>query len=473
MKFLENLSILVACLALLSIQSCNIKSPQPEGGFMVGIAEMNYTPEVGLDLVGNYRGDDYASRGIHDSLYARAFVARGVNGVKAAILSVDISKFSKETTDFMRGYIASKTGIKKGTLMIVATHTHSGPKSDLSAPKAKEYLLKAADAVVLAHQNMAPSLVYVGRSKEDRISHNRRLKAKDGTTHMTWEGMDPDLVAGSWGTKDPEVITFSVNQDGKNIGSVVNFGCHVTTLTGRNWLYSADYPGYMVESIRKIKGEDYLPMFFNGPCGNVTQINNDVGFLDTYEEAQRIGYLLGVSAMEAMRNQKLVESGDVSVSQKFIPLKRITITDQQLAWAKKVMERVAREGMPPLQQDGIPDEMYAANWIKMHKIQDQVDSIEVQVIRIGDLAFVGLTGEPFNEFGVEIKTKSPCPYTMVMGLANDNTKYFPTAVSFTQGPEGFTPYITGYETNPGSTIYEIGAGEKLAAAAVKQLEELF
>ncbi len=473
MKYSGKLLILAGVLGIFAIQSCNVESPNAKGGLMVGIAEVNYTPDVGLDIVGNYRGDDYASRGIHDSLYARAFVARGENGVEAAVLTVDIAVFNKETTNYMREYIESKTGIEKNNIMILATHTHSGPKSDLSAPKAKEYLLKAADAVVRAHENLAPSVLYAGRSKEDRISHNRRLKAKDGTTHMTWEGMDPDLIEGSWGTKDPEVITFTINQDGKDIGSIVNFGCHVTTLTGSNWLWSADFPGYMVECIRKVKGEDYLPLFFNGPCGNVTQIDNEVGFLDTYQEAQRIGYLLGVGALEAIQNQRPVEGGDVLVSQEFVPLKRITITNEQLAWAEKVMERVAREGMPPIQQDGIPDEMYAQNWIKMREIQDQVDSLELQVIRVGELAFVGLTGEPFNEFGVDIKAKSPSPFTMVMGNANDRTRYFPTRVSFTQGPEGYTPYITGYETNPGSTIYEIGAGETMAAAAVKQLEDLF
>jgi hypothetical protein len=229
----------------------------------------------------------------------------------------------------------------------------------------------------------------------------------------------------------------------------------------------------MVESIRKIKGEDYLPMFFNGACGNVTQINPEYGFIDTYQEAQRIGYMLGVGALEAIKNQEIVNGGIVLVSQEWVPLKRLTITDEQLAWAEKVMERVTREGMPPIQQDGIPDEQYAENWIKMHKIQDQVDEVLVQVIRVGDLAFVGLPGEPFNEFGVDIKSKSPCPNTMVMGLANDYTSYFPTEVSFTQGPAGFTPYISGYETTPGSTIYEIGSGEKLAASAVRQLEHLF
>ena len=142
-----------------------------------------------------------------------------------------------------------------------------------------------------------------------------------------------------------------------------------------------------------------------------------------------------------------------------VPVKRITITEEQLAWAKAVIKKVEKEGMPPAQADGIPDAAYAKDWIKMHEIQDQVDSIEVMVVRIGDIAFVGLPGEIFTEFG--------------MGLTNDNREYFPTKVSFTQGPKGFTPMITGYETTPGSTIYEIGAGEKLAESAVSQLKKLF
>ena len=109
----------------------------------------------------------------------------------------------------------------------------------------------------------------------------------------------------------------------------------------------------------------------------------------------------------------------------------------------------------------------------MHKNQNAIDSLEVMVVRIGDVAFVGLPGEIFCEFGMDIKTRSPFKNTIVMGLTNDDRNYFPTKVSFTQGPKGFTPMITGYETTPGTTLYEIGAGEKLAESAVTQLKKLF
>lgn len=439
----------------------------------IGIGEVNYTPEVGLDMAGNYRGNDYASRGVHDSLYARAIVVANEAGEKAALLTVDICFIPKESVEMMRAYVASNTKIKPGNIMIMATHTHSGPVSDLQAPKAKEYLAKAASAVVEAEKDLKPAALSVGRANESRVSHNRRLKCKDGTTHMCWEKFTPGFVIEPWGPIDPELITLSITQNGKPTGVIVNFACHATTLTGNNWLYTADYPGYLGESIRRVKGKEYMPLFFNGCCGNVTQVDYKVGFPDTYQECQRIGYILGVSALEAIRNEKPVSSGVVAVSREMVPVKRMTITDEQFAWAQAIMKKVEREGMPPLQADGIPDAQYAKDWIEMRRDQDRVDSLEVMVVRVGDTAFVGLPGEMFTEFGIDIKAKSPCRNTMVMGLANDERRYFPTKVSFTQGPKGFTPMITGYETTPGTTRYEIGAGEKLAASAIQQLDALF
>jgi len=460
-------------LAAAQFFSCADNKETANSTLLVGIAEVNYTPEVGLDMAGNYRGDDYASRGVHDPLYARAIVATNKQGEKVAMLTVDICFIPKESIEMMRAYIASKTTLNPGNIMIMATHTHSGPVADLKAPKTREFLTKAADAVVQADKDVKPTVLSVGRAKEDRVSHNRRLKCIDGTTHMCWEKFEPGFVIEPWGPIDPELITLSIAQEGKPTGVIVNFACHATTLTGNNWLYSADYPGYLGESIKRVKGDDYMPLFFNGCCGNVTQVDYRVGFPDTYQECQRIGYILGISALEAIQNEKPIANDVVAVSKEMVPLKRMTITDEQYGWAKAVMRKVEKEGMPPLQADGIPDAQYAKDWIEMRRDQDVVDSLEVMVVRVGDAAFVGLPGEMFTEFGIDIKAKSPCPNTMVMGLANDEKGYFPTRISFTQGPEGFTPMITGYETTPGTTKYEIGSGEKLAESAIRQLEGLF
>lgn len=453
--------------------ACNeMKDQDRESSLLIGIAEVNYTPRVGLDLRGNYRGDDYASRGVHDSLYSRAIVASDEEGEKVAVLAVDICALSSEPVEMMREYIASQTDIKAENIAITASHTHSGPSSDIDAPDARQYLKKAASAVVLANNRLKPTTMFFGRSQEDRISHNRRLKCIDGTTHMCWETFEPGFVEGPLGPIDPDVLTWSFVQDNKEIGSVVNFACHATTLTGNNWLYSADYPGYMVETVRRIKGKEFMPVFFNGPCGNITQVDYKVGFPDTYEECQRIGYMLGVAALEALENEVAVDGGAVAVSKEMVPVKRISISEDQYEWAKKVMKKIEKEGEPPFQADGIPDGVYARKWMQLYKTQNEVDTMEVMVVQIGDVAIVSLPGEFFTEFGMQIKSSSPFKNTLVMGLANDSFGYFPTKISFSQGPEGFTPMITGYETTPGSTRYEIGAGEKLVASVLNQLNKL-
>ncbi len=459
---------MVAVVLCFAVVSC-MKGDQ---GLMIGLAEVNYAPPVGLDLVGNYRGDDYASRGVHDSLYAKAIVFENSRKQKAAILVMDICKIPSETVALMREAIADNTGIPPGNIMIHATHTHSGPRSEPDAPLADQYMIKAASAVIHANRNLKSGQISVGRSSESGVSFNRRLECKDGKTHMSWEKLDPEFVVKPFGPVDPELITLWIQQDGRVSGAAVNFGCHPTTLTGNNWLYSADYPGYLADTIKKANGDGFVSLFLNGCCGNVTQVNYKTGFIDTYDECRRIGHILGVRALETFSGRINTEGDEIRAMREMVPVKRVTITEEQYQWAKEVMKKVEKEGMPKFQTDGIPDAQFAKQWLGLYEVQNQADSLEVMVIRVGNVAFVGLPGEMFNEFGSEIKDKSPFINTLVMGLTNDARKYFPTLISFSQGPEGFTPMITGYETTPGATLYEKGAGEQLTRAAIELLHRL-
>ena len=58
---------------------------------------------------------------------------------------------------------------------------------------------------------------------------------------------------------------------------------------------------------------------------------------------------------------------------------------------------------------------------------------EVQVIAIGDAVYVGIPGELFVEFGLEIKRRSPFRHTYVAGMANGCVGYLPTRRAFHAG----------------------------------------
>ena len=86
------------------------------------------------------------------------------------------------------------------------------------------------------------------------------------------------------------------------------------------------------------------------------------------------------------------------------------------------------------------------------------EEVEVQVLGLGDLAIVGIPGEYFVEFGLQIKEKSPAKAAFVIELANGSIGYIPTAAALEQG---------GYEGS--SARFRPDAGQKLADAALQML----
>lgn len=439
-------------------------------GLNIGLAQVDYTPEIGLPLMGNFR-DDYSARGVHDRLYSRALVFQDSAGMKVALLSIDICMVDRDNVALMRRFIASRTDLPSENIIVAATHTHSAPAAMRlgSLPKADDaaierFLTKAATAAVLANQRIKPSRLAFGTTREERVSFNRRLLCRDGKTHMNWEGLDPEFVTAPLGPVDPQLINLTIEQEGRPVAALVNFALHPAILAGDNWLYSADYPAYLAESLSRLNGDGFITAFFNGCCGNV----NHVDYKDTtqgrgYQMTQRVGYMLGVAADEAGRRSVPVEGEELALSSEKVRLKRLKISEDQRKWSEEVL-RKAEEHPPSGQVDGLPDEHYALTWLKMQEQQGADDFVEVDVLRIGNLGIVTLPGEIFCEFGLQIKKASPARHTLVIELANDEIGYIPTREAFAQG---------GYEPTTGSTFYEAGAGEELAASALRQLHKLF
>ena len=244
----------------------------------------------------------------------------------------------------------------------------------------------------------------------------------------------------------------------------MNYALHPAILAGDNWLYSADFPGYMAECLARLSGNGLIPIFVNGCCGNVNHLDySDRNQGRGFQMTQRVGYLLGVAAREAVDRAAPVGAGRISLSREKVRLKRLKITEDQYQWATEVI-RKAQDHPARGQVDGLPDEHYARMWSEMYQNKEEDDLAEVCALRIGDLGIVTLPGEMFCEFGLEIKKRSPARHTMVIELANDALGYFPTREAFEQG---------GYEPTTGTTLYESNAGEQLTASALRQLDHLF
>jgi hypothetical protein len=81
--------------------------------------------------------------------------------------------------------------------------------------------------------------------------------------------------------------------------------------------------------------------------------------------------------------------------------------------------------------------------------------VEIQALRIGDAALVGVPLEPFARIGAEIRAASALPVTQFAGYTNGWEGYVPTDDEFAKG---------GYETE-WATPYGKGAADVLVAEA--------
>ena len=438
--------------------------------FKMGLAQKDITPPLGTPIAGNFR-EDYGCKGIYHRLYARALVIDD-GSTKVGIVMTDLAAVTHEIVRSCRQKIKETTGIEPDRIMIAATHTHSGPDvgslplgQRLNDTTLNMIQSQIANAVIEAYRNSFPVKIGFKSGKEDTIGHNRRMRLKDGTVHMNWEKPDPCQIDKILGPIDPEVGVIKVeDMKGKLLAVFVNYTCHPAILAGDNEFISADYPGFLYERVKERLGKDILAIFSNGAQGNVNHIDpynphQKRGF----EEAKRLGYKLADEAVRIVENTKTDNEIKVSCSSEKLVIPRRKISDERLSWAKDILSKW--NGKPVTLVDGLPDEFYAREAFILKEKENQPLETELQVITIGDLALVGLPGEVFVEFGLEIKKKSPYKRTFIIGFANDSAGYVPTVTAFKEG---------GYEPTPArhSQLAE-NAGQLLVESACQQLLYLY
>ncbi len=88
---------------------------------------------------------------------------------------------------------------------------------------------------------------------------------------------------------------------------------------------------------------------------------------------------------------------------------------------------------------------------------DTLEADLTVLLLAGRYAFVGLPGEPFVEFQLDLKRRfSELDAVFLMGYTNGYVRYFPTIRAAVEG---------GYGADRGVSIVEVGAGERMMRRA--------
>lgn len=441
----------------------------------VGFAETDITPEVGMEQPGGY-GKSY-HRSVHDPCKVRAVVFDEGKS-RVAVVGVDALAVHREMVQAARAAVHGQCGIRPEAILVSASHSHSsGPifgvrpgEYDDASPLVQKLAYEMSTsvdagyyervqkqivaAVVKANELRQEALCGVGKGIEDKVAFNRRFRMKDGLTYTHPGQGNPDIVDVA-GPTDPEVGVIGAWDKGGNLlGCVVNFACHATTSPGG---ISANYIYYLEQTIRGVMGPEAVVVFVPGTSGDVTQVDNLSPYARPGGEqwARLVGGRVGAEAVKVLLSMERGNLSPVDARSAVLKIKRRAPKPDRV---RRCLELVKKE----------PSEVGHTPWTFAKEIvllevllaKEPVAEVDVQAVQVGPAVFLAHPAEMFCQLGLDMKAKSPFPFTFPVTFANGCVGYVPTEEAFGEHGGGYETRLTSY------TNLDMGAGRRMVEESV-------
>lgn len=385
-------------------------------------------------------------------------------GQRICLVSLDSQNIRPYVSRPAAKRIAGATGIPEDNILICATHSHRAPRMNdfVGAKPDAEFVRRLVEGSVLAAvkavaamddpKNAAQSTVWFGQSQEATVGRNSRLLLKDGL--IGWDGYEEQDVVRPTGPYDPDLYVLAMRRaDGKFGGLAFNHSVHNIGHVRQDCMSPCFY-GLAALEVERRHGATtlFLPGAF-GSTHNITHNNSGV-------PAAECVYRVVDAVEDALSHLQPALPGPVQVLNRPFTyhVRRFDEAKEALA-VKSYLEKYA-----PKRAAG-QGEWFRKMREEMSPHQGEARQTRLQVIRLGDIALVGIPGEMFARLGLELRRRSPFRHTCIIGLANEQISYVPDRKAYADG---------GYQTWVGwHSMLEAGDGEAMVDQAVAMLNELY
>jgi neutral ceramidase len=409
------------------------------GTLRAAVAKVDITPAPGAQLWG-YSSRKNPATGALDPLYARVLVLEA-GSQSLALVVVDLGRpFGPASLQWLR----NATGNDVSSLILAATHTHSGPVVQDDYPAGKPEwetaaLEKIAQAVAEARKNLTAVQIGVGYGVAF-IGHNRLRVNSDGS--VSW--FERNLTEIPTAPVDGTVSVLRIDRtDGQPLAILVNYACHPVIFGSDNLQYSADFPGAMTRTVEQAFAAKPLCFFLQGAPGDVNPYFAVTPLeQDAISMRDQAGLTLGREGARVAEgiHPKPDLNLDLQVAEDLLGV-RLRWDAQK--WHEATIAVFGAGGSDPFAP-------------KLDHIQLSVTTVLIN----RRIAILCMPGEPFVEYQIAWRQRSPVRDTLLVGYANGYNGYFPTIRSATLG---------GYGAANPATWVEVGAGDRMIDVGVARV----
>ncbi|MCE5241092.1 GNAT family N-acetyltransferase [bacterium] len=363
--------------------------------------------------------------------------------------------------------IAETTSIPAENVLLCATHTHSGPTThdSFGATPNPEYKRRMEEGAVQAVQQACAILddttrppdetqveLLLGLSQEATIGRNSRLLLKDG--QIGWYNYEAEDAVRPTGPHDVNVPVLVFRRpDGSEAGVLLNHSVH--NIGATNWdVFSPAFSGLARGEIEQRHGTTAL--FLPGAFGSSHNNTYNGGGLEPAELVVR----LVAAVEEGLQSARPCLFGPVQVLQRPFEYRLRAFDEAQAAAdVRRYSERYFGDHAEA------NDRMFASMRAEMISRQGEQRTTLLTVIRLGEVALVGIPGEMYARLGLDLRRRSPFRHTILVGLGNEEIGYIPDLKAYEDG---------GYQTWVGwHCCVAPGTGEAMVEQALEMLQDVF
>jgi len=449
----------------------------------VGVGETTINPNLGMQIDGNI-GAYRPAQVILNDIHARVIIFQK-NNTRFMLFSLELLAVTSEWTEAIRDLAENEFGFDRDAVAVHVVQNHSSPSlgqimlSD-SFEATKKYpwirgsdpdygplvMAKLKPMIQEAIDNLQAVRMLFATSLESRVSFNRRVAMRDGTSEMGFAGRPQDALYRE-GPSDPEVgVATFTTADLTTVAALLHHTCHPVHWNPHHAIHS-DWPGKWSEEIRRKLFPSAVPLVLNGCCGNV--IHHDYFDSSREDTPESMGRILTDAVQRAITDPYFSDD-DPELCYKTI---KIGIPFRQ--FPEEIFtdaHKLLAENPDPIWENDEHtrfkwDWHFAASLVDLENrlFREAEFEYEIQALRIGELAILILPGEPFVEAQLEIKQRSPAKRTFIAHMSNHYVGYIPTPEAIKRG---------GYETRPSSSSKLVAeALQMITDKSLELLDELF
>jgi len=374
------------------------------------------------DLLGRYPHAFWfrPHAGERDPVATRALVLE-TPSARLAWVTVDLLAVDRAFTSAVERRLA-EAGIGPATVIVSASHTHSGPGAFVESRLMGWLALDTLDPDV--RTALVETVVATIRKAAAAAT-----EARVATTSVSAPGVTASRLARPL---DPELVALKITSaSGAPIALVWNFAIHGTVLGARNLRLSGDVMGAASGQLERDLGVPVL--FVNGAVGDVSPAGHG-------EEAlTRLGRELAGAARAAWERAGPRESPELVVrrARVALPPPRLSVRNCAGRWVPGFVSVTLGHALPA--------------------------DAELTAVALGGTAWVTMPGELQAALGLEIKRQARplFAHAFVAGVSNDYLGYFVTSEDYDR-----PAYVTC------AAVYGPRAGECLTGTAVDLLRGL-